>query len=174
MFSSWSRLGLCGLVWAALSLLFLCFQTVILCSVGLRLTPTRWTMQTSRATVCLMSKGTGKTHIFILKNVFINTFKLINLNFRYWLVWYLVQALLEWIYNKVSVLATTSELCLCQSLWIHNWCVPGLSPRRRLLWHRLHWDSLRTLASVFPNWPWYVFISYAVIKDFWWIYLRRP
>lgn len=46
------------------------------------------------------------------------------------------------------------HLC-CQCLWLHNWCVPSLSPRPRLCWLSLHRQF--QIFLVLKNWPWCVF-----------------
>lgn len=183
MFSNWNRLWLCGLVWTALSLLCFMFpdSRIVLC--GAEAHSHQMENATSRATVCLMWTGIDKTHTFC----FFRCFDFYHKPFSCHILDQIVKA--DWLemiclsftwmnsYNNVSVLSTSSELCLYQPPWLHDWCVSSLSPRPRLLWHRLHWDSLRTSSQVFYFFKIVLdmlfFLCYYQ-RFFWWIYLRRP
>lgn len=161
-------------------------DSCIVCSVGLRLPPTRWTIRTSRATLCLLTwAGTDQNSPFIFPFLFLPfdrkhfSFNIFKRNCKSWLAWYLKKHKKTIIIEQFKLFLTEliptclhQALSLSLSLWIHR-CVPSLSPRLRLLWPRLHGDGLGTSSRVFfPNWPWYVVVSPPPLSSFLCCYQR--
>lgn len=168
MFSNWKRLWLCGLVWTALSLSCFMFPDSRIVQCGAEAQSHQMENAASRATVCLMWTGIDKTHTFFFYHKPFSCHILDQIVKADWLE--MICLSFTWMnsYNSVSVLSTSSELCLYQPPWLHDWCVSSLSPRPRLLWHRLHWDSHRTSSQVFffSKLTLVCYFSCAIIKDF--------